>query len=251
MSRTPNEGPTTAIPPVDHDLVSILLPFVELLRMYHRHEVVGLENIPEKGGGLIVVNHSLATYDIVLLWAAIYEQTGRLTRGLVDRLFYKVPGVGPFITGLGVAEGSPLNAARLLKSGELVCVAPGGMREALRPSSHRYKIDWGSRKGFARLAAEQGVPIILAACPRADELYDVFPSPLTRWAYERLKIPLFFARGVGPTPIPRPIKLTHYLSKPMAIRAAGDEGFNDADIERFRNRLVRKMKQLMARGLVG
>ena len=60
------------------DLLGGVLPILQAARTYHRHEVVGMENLPKTGPALVVVNHSLATYDIVLLMTAIYTDFGRL-----------------------------------------------------------------------------------------------------------------------------------------------------------------------------
>lgn len=64
-----------------------LLPVVNALRGYHTHQVYGMENIPKEGPAILASNHSLATYDLIMLYGAIYEQTGRMVRPLMDRLF--------------------------------------------------------------------------------------------------------------------------------------------------------------------
>ena len=38
---------------------------------------------------------------------------------------------------------------------------------------------------------------------------------MTDSIYRRLRVPFPIARGVGPTPIPRPVKLTHHVSVPV------------------------------------
>ena len=122
------------------DIADGILPAINLLRQYHSYSVVGINNVPAKGSALIVCNHSFATYDIALLLASIYENNGRYTRSLIDRAFFKVPGLGEVMEFLGSVKGNQLNAISLLEQGELLTVAPGGMREALKPS----------RKGFLR-----------------------------------------------------------------------------------------------------
>ncbi|MCX6116510.1 MAG: lysophospholipid acyltransferase family protein, partial [Proteobacteria bacterium] len=191
-----------------------LAPIISGVRLYHQHSTIGLHNIP-KGGVIIAANHSLASYDIALLMGSIYEYTNRIPKALIDRLFFKVPGLGDLMAALGSREGNRQNAETLLKSGEMLVVAPGGMREALRPSSERYKIIWDRRKGFAKLAIETRCPVVLAACPAADELYDIAPSYITAWAYKTFKVPVFFAKGLGFSLIPKPIRLTHFLSEPI------------------------------------
>lgn len=227
-----------------------LLPIVNALRLYHRHEVVGMENIPKDSQCLLVVNHSLATYDIGLLFAAVYEKTGRLTRPLIDRLFFRVPFLGDVMSFFGSVQGTPDNAKDLLYSGNIVAVAPGGMQEALRPSTERYQIRWDRRYGFARLAIETGTPIVLAACPKADDIYDVYPSPITKWAYQAFKIPVFIARGFGLTPLPRPVKLVHHLSEPMIPPKPLDnpEAFK-RQVQRFHAKICKRMEMLIGEAI--
>lgn len=232
------------------EIIDSILPFVEMIRKYHQHEVVGLEELEGEGRMVVIANHSLATYDIVLLMCAIYTDLGRLPRPLVDRLFYKLPYIGDLITHLGGCKGNPEDAIRLLQNEEIITVAPGGMREALRPSSQRYQVRWDKRTGFARLAIKAQAPVVLAACPKADDLYDVYPNPLTAWFYKKYKVPVFLARGLGPTVIPKPVKLVHHLSEPIKPPLLPD---NEADLNRatskFHKKLVTRMIDLMSEAI--
>lgn len=231
---------------VNHDLIELLGNIALPLSLYHRHEVAGLGNIPKKGKVMIVVNHSLATYDIALLIHAIYKRSGRLARPLIDRLFYKIPFLGELMDALGCSSGSKENAQKLLDDRQMVIIAPGGMREALRPSSEKYQTKWGSRKGFAKMSLETQTPIILAVCPKADDLYKVYPSAITKWMYKNLKIPIFFARGLGPTPIPRPVKLKHFLSAPIKPpRKSKDPEKLEAQVTRYHKKIMEISSDLM------
>lgn len=235
---------------VNDERVKQILPIIQALRFYHRHEVVGIDRIPDTSRALLVANHSLATYDIVLLMGAIYYETGRIARPLIDRLFFKVPGIGSLATAFGAVEGNPANARQLLEQDALVTVAPGGMREALRPSTRKYRIDWFGRRGFVRLAATTGSPIVLAACPKADDLYKIYPSLLTSWAYETFRIPVFFARGIGLSPIPRPVRLVHFLSEPIQPpHLSKDPKEQEEQVRRFHHLLVERMNELMAEAI--
>lgn len=223
-----------------------LVPVLSGLRAYHDHEIKGIEHIPEKTSAIIAVNHSLASYDIALLMAGIYEQTNRIARSLIDRLFYKVPGVGNIMESLGSLEGNHQNAVDLLKTGELLVIAPGGMREALRPSTEKYKVMWARRKGFVKLSIETGTPIVLAACPAADDMYDIAPSHVTAWAYKTFKIPLFFAKGLGFSPLPKAVKLTHYLSEPQVPpKMANTKEEFDAQVKTFHAAVCERMQRLL------
>jgi 1-acyl-sn-glycerol-3-phosphate acyltransferase len=208
-----------------------------------------MENIPATGSALIAISHSLATYDGLLLGAAIHQQVGRLCRGLGDRLIFKTPLLADWALRAGVVEGSHPSGMQLLEEGNLVLMAPGGMLESLRPYDQRYQICWDRRLGFVRLAVRARVPIILAACPHADDIYRVYGNPLTPLVYQRFKLPLPVARGLGFSAIPRPVRLTHYVSEPIDPPEIPEGETFEAGIEEFHAEVVKKMRELMARAL--
>lgn len=199
----------------DPDFIALLEPLVKGLKVYHRYAVSGLEHIPTRGKGIVVVNHSLATYDILMLIHSIFDRTGRITRPLVDRWFEHVPIIESMLSRLGCVSGTPDNARHLLEGEQLVLVAPGGMEEAIRPHTQRYQTKWEDRRGFVRLAITTQSPIILAFCPDSDQLYKVYDTKITRMMYRYLRVPMILARGIGPTIVPRPIKLKHFISEPI------------------------------------
>ena len=234
---------------VNLDVIRKLEPVLRMLREYHRHDVQGLHHIPKRGRALIVINHSLATYDISLLIHAVYMHNGRILRALIDRLFYKIPYLAELMQAVGCIEGNKANAEELLGEGNLVAVAPGGMQEALRPSTEKYTLKWEHRQGFARLSIITQTPVILAFCPRADDLYRVYNNPVTSWVYEKLRVPVFFASGLGLTPIPRPVHLTHFLSEPIRPpRQNPDPEKFQKQVERFHKKIIQKSEELMMVG---
>lgn len=225
---------------------SVVYPVFKALQLYHKYSVEGLDNIPTKGRVIIAVNHSMATYDAGLLYTAIHDGLGRTPRSLGDRLIFKIPKFSEFMVGLGVVEGSHENARQLLGNEELVFVAPGGMREALRPTSERYQLMWERRLGFAKLAMETQTPIILAMCPYADDLFHIAESNITKILYKEFKLPLPLARGLGYTVIPRPIRLTHHISKPIKPPKLPDcPEKKKAALARFHARICRLGQAMM------
>lgn len=192
-----------------------LAPLLAPLARYHRHRLVGAEHVPATGAFLGCLNHSLATYDGFLFALALHRETGRVAWGLGDDKLFQIPGVASLFHASGVRPASHAHARALLAEGRAVWLAPGGMREALRPSTERYTVRWDRRTGFARLAVLTGVPVVLAACPAADDLYTVYPSALTAWAYRVFRVPLPVVRGWGPTVLPRPVALVHYIAPPL------------------------------------
>jgi len=211
---------------MDEEFALKLLPMVNALRTYHRHEVHGLENIPKRGPVIVACNHSLATYDMLMLMAAVYCYNGRIPRSLIDRAFYVFPGLGDIMERLGGIVGSQEAASSLLGNGEIIYLAPGGMRESLRPYTERYQILWNRRRGFARLSLETGAPIVLAACPRADDIYKVYENSLTKLVYKKLRFAFFPRPGSPPYGYPAPFETrafpqsTHLSTE--AVRRSGE-----------------------------
>ncbi len=233
------------------DNLKKLRPLHEFLRSYHRYETRGLEHVPKTGPALIVMNHSLATYDVGLLYMAILEQYQRIVRSLAGHLFFKFPYLGDWVENVGAVDGEFENALALLKKGELVGLCPGGVPEATKPSREAYDLKWHSRRGFIKLAIMTQTPIILAMCPRADDLYKVYDTPKLRsWVYNQFKAPFFLARGVGLSPLPRPIKLIHWLSEPiMPPKPVKNIVKQNLLIRDFHALIVSRAEELMRHGL--
>ncbi|MBI3294445.1 MAG: acyltransferase family protein [Deltaproteobacteria bacterium] len=232
---------------MDPTMLDRAMTAFHFLSAYHKHEVVGIENIPRQGPAIIVINHTLATYDAFLLAGSIYQHTGRVCRSLGDKAIFQTPVISKLALKLGMIQGSPSAGLQLLKEGHLLIISPGGMRESLRPEKKRYQILWQDRMGFIRLALGAQVPIILAACPLADNLYSVYENPLTSFVYRRFKFPIPIARGLGPTIIPRPIALKHYVRSAISP-PPGPEHMNDT-LTHFHGQVIEEMQKLIAFGL--
>jgi 1-acyl-sn-glycerol-3-phosphate acyltransferase len=140
---------------------------VPLMRMvfgtYFRGEVRGLDNIPEKGPSLLVGNHSGGTYiaDTFVFTQQFYEHFGsdRRFHQLAHSVAARLPLMG-LIRHWGTVAASHENAKRAFKRGAPVLVYPGGDYETFRPTTHSDRIEFGGRKGFIKLALNEGVPII-------------------------------------------------------------------------------------------
>ena len=230
---------------VSEGLAPLISRALDPLARYHRHRVEGIEHVPVLGPALLVIHHSLATYDGLLLAAAIWHRTGRAPVGLGHDRFFDVPAVARLADKLGIARASPEAGRRLLAGGELVMVAPGGMWEALRPVQERYQVRWENRRGFVRLALEAQVPMVLAACPRADDLFDVEEHPLTHWVYDNFRWPLPFAKGRRGLPVPRRVELVHHVAP--ALRPPRVEGSMEAAVEALHAEACEVMRGLLAR----
>lgn len=225
------------------------MPWLALLRTFHRYEVHGLDNIPRRGAALLTLNHGPVPVDAPLLGAAVYREQGRLPRALTDHLVFRMPIVRELFMAIGAVDGRHDLADALLAQGNLVMVMPGGAPEAFKSTARAYEIYWRDRIGFARLAIRQQVPVVPAACIGIDELYTV-PFDMFELGRKLLgvrSIPMPIAWGVGP--LPRRAKLDHYIGEPLYPDAPAEAADDDEVVVAYRDRVVDAMEQLIARGL--
>ncbi len=197
----------------DPKILKTFISSLSLVDAYFRYSVVGLDKIPRTGPALIVANHGFMPIDMLLLARTIYQVRGRRMRSLAHRRSWRIPVLREVALNIGVVNATPENANKLLRSGEIVAVFPGGEAEGLRPSSKKYKLLWEDRMGFARTAVEAQIPVIPAMCVGIDDIFHVFgknefkPFKFTRF------FPIPFFLGLGGLPFPR--KLTHFIGKPI------------------------------------
>jgi 1-acyl-sn-glycerol-3-phosphate acyltransferase len=79
---------------------------------------------------------------------------------LAHNLVVSYPVLGGMLRRFGTVAASHENARRALRSGAAVLVYPGGDYEVARPSWQSARVDFGGRRGFLRLALEEGVPVV-------------------------------------------------------------------------------------------
>jgi 1-acyl-sn-glycerol-3-phosphate acyltransferase len=223
--------------PTDRDL-RILSAALEPVRRWTSPSWDGLERIPRSGPFLLIGNHSagLGAIDTLLLSATVYEQRGRALRTAGDRMHWRVPGWRDLLERLGGVDGTRENCAALMRAGEPMLIFPGGAREVAKRRGEEYRLIWGERVGFARLAIAHGYPIIPFATVGGDDLFEIVAdadhavmAPLRRLVGRALDGRADFVppitRGIGPTLIPRAERLYFWFGEPIApppARAAED-----------------------------
>lgn len=182
---------------------------------YNRYEIKGLEHVPREGGALMVFYHGLVPLDFWYFGMKLYRETGRHPVALVDRWLFKTPGLAWFTRSVGGVSGEKGAALRVLQQGMLVGVSPGGTREAISGAKNNYRLVWGHRLGFARLALEAQVPIIPGFTQNVEGLYHApfADRPFFQKLYETTRLPLVPIIGLGPFPFP--VKLTTWLGEPI------------------------------------
>jgi 1-acyl-sn-glycerol-3-phosphate acyltransferase len=119
-----------------------------------------------------------------------------------------------------------------MREHQTILVYPGGAREVNKRRGQQYQLQWGERMGFARLAIEQGYPIVPCAAVGADDMLDVIIDQNTpvygqlAAAYEKVMgfptPPV--VRGIGLTGIPRPERLYFWFGEAIdTTRFAGQD----------------------------
>jgi 1-acyl-sn-glycerol-3-phosphate acyltransferase len=207
--------------------------FAPVVQRYFRAEVRGIERMPDRGGVLVVSNHSggMMTPDVFIFAPPFYRHFG-FTRRLYTLAHYGVliGPMGPLMNRLGVIHADPENAEAALASGAVVLVFPGGDYDSYRPTWKANTIDFNGRTGYARTAIEAGVPIVPAVTIGAQEaqLFLTRGNGLAkRLGLHRIRLhilPVSFGWPFGvsvmvPPNVPLPTKVVTEVLEPIDIRA--------------------------------
>jgi hypothetical protein len=227
-----------------------VFPIYNFLKEYHHYSIDGLNQIKSNQQYILVTNHSLATYDILLLLSKIYLEKKVFMRPVVDKLLLVTPGLSQLMKPCHPLPASYRILNQVLKRGESIFIAPGGMKEALRSSEEKRKILWDDKRGFISLSVSTKTPILLAVCPQSDDLYDVKPSKLTKFMYEHFKFPFPIIRGrnsLFPF-LPHKINLSHLIYGPFYPPSyEGSEQLNEKTDE-FHLFIKNKMQEVLTQG---
>jgi 1-acyl-sn-glycerol-3-phosphate acyltransferase len=207
-----------------------------------RTQLHDAERIPQ-GPSILVGNHGPLAIDTALLVHALHRDFDRVVRTLGDRMLFAHP-IGRLLAkGFGGVEANPDNARQLLAAGECVLVYPGGARETLRDTGHRYQLSWEGRLGFARLALAAQVPIIPVACIGSDDLLmQVVDRETMRASWlGRLTSSLVGDDYIPPLYVPRlrPTQFHYFFGEPI-LPSAPPEDAADASAVRSHQELARR-----------
>ena len=155
----------------DNVILPVLRPLYE---KWFRTEAIGLHNVPDVGGALVVANHSgTLPLDALMTAVALHDHhPAGATCGCSARTSCSsspVSGRSPASSGATLACNP--DAERLMSSGELVGVWPEGFKGIGKPFKDRYKLQRFGRGGFVTAALRTRVPIIPCSIVGAEEIY--------------------------------------------------------------------------------
>jgi 1-acyl-sn-glycerol-3-phosphate acyltransferase len=200
-----------------------------LARRYHRYEVAGFEHLVRPGAALLVGYHGRpVAYDLCMLGVTIHEHLGYLPHGVVHRYVEQQPVMKWVSDRLGLVTRDGAAVERAVERGEHILVQPGGTREGCRSFRHRYRVDWGHRMGYLRLALRHRLPIIPIAASGVDDGYLALNDGyhLGKRVGMPGGLPLWLGIGpLGPWPLspPFPVKIRQLIGAPIALPAIDPE----------------------------
>lgn len=147
----------------------IPLFLLEIARKYFRLEVEGIENVPKRGKGLIVPNHSgITALDAVMVSNEIHRAIRRTPRILAHPLWFVGPHIRILAKKMGLEEANKDAGEHLLKKGRLVMIFPEGAAGNFKPTAERYHLQ-EFRRGFVRMAMATKSPITPVVVIGAEE----------------------------------------------------------------------------------
>lgn len=222
------------------------------MRRYHRFEVYGLENIERCKSSMIVGYHGRGVaHDMILLMSLLRERSGAEIRAIIHKQVAELPILRWLPEGLGYLTNDGPAMEELIARGESLMVTPGGSLEGCRSFRDRYRVKWGNRMGYLKLALRYHLPIIPTAGAGVDDTY-IGLNDGYEWG-KRFELPgslpLWFAFGAtGPWPftLPFPSKINCIVGKPIDLEADGPVDPNDKEaLTHLHERVINTVQGLL------
>ena len=204
------------------ELIRSISIFAWFYRFYFKVDVYGLENVPSRGRGMLVGNHSggVAIDGAMVMGSMLLDaEPPRLPHAMIDKFIHQFPGMSQFMARTGQFTGNPEQAKRLLLDERLLLVFPEGARGTAKLAKDSDSlVEFGT--GFMRLALENKAPIIpfgfvgggealptVANLKRLGRMLGVPYIPLSKWGLL----------------IPKPTRFQLLYGRPMMFEGTGHE----------------------------
>ncbi len=191
---------------------AVIIPLARALkRGWYRARVEGLDQVPYDRPVLYVAKHprTWLYFEVMVLGLVTFWDSGRVPFRPMekrDTSLHRLPGFGWIRRNTSSIEATEEAAVAALRGGESVLMFPGGARELYGPPD---LVRWKGRRGFARIAARAGVPVVPVAIAGADRQH---PLRLSLGGDRSLWLPLF----------PLPVRLDYRFGAPMEPPPAED-----------------------------
>lgn len=216
-----------------------------IFKHYFSVKVRGADNVPARGRGMLVGNHSGGiAIDGAMVVASMFfsKDPPRLAQGMVEKFLNKVPFASLLTSRAGQFTGLPEHAIRLLEDDRLLMVFPEGSKGTAKLYKDRYSlVRFGT--GFLRLAMRTRSPIVPFAFLGGGAAVPTIHNSVTLGK-------LFGAPYVPITPygvaLPLPVKLEVEYGAPMMFEGTGAE--SDEVISGYVEQVRTKIADMLAAG---
>ncbi len=216
------------------------MSFLEFFyRKYFSVRVHGIQNVPPRGAGMLVGNHSggVAIDGAMIIASCFFElDPPRLAQGMIEKFINRLPFASQWTNRTGQFTGLPEHAAQLLQNGRLLMTFPEGARGTAKLYTERYSlVSFGT--GFMRLALAAKAPIVPFAFLGGGE---AVPTILNSQTLGSLMGAPYVPITPYLVPLPLPVELDIYYGEPMHFEGNGNEADEviAAYVEQVRNRIA-------------
>ena len=226
------------------------------MRKYHRFEVRGLGNLLRTGAAMIVGYHGRpGARDLCMLQTLLLEEHGVMTRAVAHDLIFRTPGLRHVADGLKFISRDHAAIAAAVARGEKLVITPGGVEEGWGSFRQRYRVKWGQRMGYLRLALRYQLPVIPVAAAGVDDAFHGLFDANQFWTQVGLRPGYGVWVGVGPFGIwpftaPFPSRIVQYVGDPIDLEAEGKFDPNDEQrLTRMHEVISTSVQSLLNRAL--
>lgn len=218
-----------------------LISFVWIIqgKIFHGHEIKGLENIPKDKNVLLIFYHGALPIDLYYILAKLYIDRGILIHIVGDNFLFKIPGWKSILKFLNIIPGTVDSCSKILKTeNNILAIAPGGLFES-QFGDENYKLLWGDRKGFTKIAINSKVDIIPIFTENIRDAYR------TLHIFKSLSLKLYYKTRLPTVPIYGgfPVKLTTHIGKPISFKGEDPEELKRITMESLENLIIKNQKQ--------
>jgi hypothetical protein len=95
--------------------------------IWHSHEIIGDENIPDKGPALLIYYHAAMPFDFYYVHSKVNLYKNRRMKIVADNFLFKVPGLKTLLDAFEVTPGSLDLCVKLLNEGHILAISPGSL----------------------------------------------------------------------------------------------------------------------------
>lgn len=216
-----------------------------IYRHYFSVKVFGQENVPARGRGMLVGNHSGGiAIDGMMVVASMFfaKDPPRLAQGMVEKFMNRLPFASLLTSRCGQFVGLPEHAVRLLEDERLLMVFPEGARGTAKLYKDRYSlVRFGT--GFVRLAMKTKTPIVPFAFLGGGA---AIPTVYNAVALGRLMGAPYIPVTPYGVPLPLPVRLEVEYGEPIMFHGTGAE--SDSIVEGHVEEVRTRIAEMIARG---